>query len=292
MRKTIIKRGVVFASVWLMIAAHYQAYAQSKLPQAPVENSTPGEPISRLNSMKPDGSFQNIFATFIEARTAALGPSYTGEFLATNGYARKNPEVIVLNARCKGPGGFSLYRPGPELIASITKLPEPTNDGAYRATIRKFAHETMTYLQGRRFPKGADCDPTPVAIALVNRQVIRLRRDDAGSSLIGGRIDDAEVYEALQLADGSSVPGGLANGFLDAKTAMLAASRIVGEEILIGIGGKVYLYAAGDDLSVKYKIADERIAALAAATPTVGYRLIGMATGYGPTTRFVPLKAR
>ncbi len=215
----------------------------------------------RLSLVTPESSFKSVFNSFVETIGASQGNSY-------NKVLKEGSEIIVMNARC-GDGAyvnqlsFSLYKldgkssvNGEANMKDISPLVtsyldyraanrETLNTPQTRQRERALLDEIMKNLAVSRFPRKAECDPIPVALSIPD-SVLRLEVDDAKNPLIGSKINDGSLYEAvydkLPLHERKVLDKYGYNRFADTQDAVETARIIPGTKAVIFNGTNFSIY--------------------------------------------------
>ncbi len=263
----------------VVIAALLCGATMQAQPPVPAAAQSWGRIISLVTE---EGNFQTKWDTLEAARAASLGNSY-------NQTLKRGNEVVVLNSRCDGEVSYSLFLGSPAMFEAMQKLNSAALSGsAYNDAQQKLVDTMLVELQKNRIEMPSDCAAVAVEISFAAGTSARLEQNDVAIPLVGGRYNDAYVFEATRLGKirSANIPGstelsgGLINGFIDAKAALFAASQLAGTKIAVIKGDKIYLYRAAYALS-DYPSDDAKLAALKAAKPASGFEILAMIIGSG-----------
>ena len=223
--------------------------------------------IRRLSLVTEQGSFKNVFSSLTEAWTGAMGNSY-------NQTLKKGSEIVVMNSRCSEGGvadkiTFSLYSLPTEIaplvkayVNYVPEAPKASDDLvkrarelelARRARERVLIDQVMKTLSATGFPRKAECDAFPVALALSSNTVVRLEVDDTQCPLIGPKINDGFLSSDLIQSFKSSGKSLLGvnkdfwekygyNRFSVAQRALDISVRIPGTKVIVYNGSNYAIY--------------------------------------------------
>ena len=267
-------RGRAFAIVILFSCSASQA--QTATPKD-------GQAWGRIMTLVTDsGDFERHWDTLEGARRASAGNSF-------NQTLKLGSEIIILNSRCDGQVSYSVFVLSNSMTESAKKInTTASNDPDYSAEQKKkLVDSFLVEFEKSRPAKLSNCEAIPVEISFANGLAARIEYDDVGTPLVGGRLNDAYVFEATRLGKAraankpgsTELTGGAVNGFTDIKAATFAASQIPGNEIAVK-GKKIYLYRTTAKLR-DFSSDDAKLAALKAAKPAKGRKILALITGSG-----------
>ena len=265
--------GRAFAVVILLSCSASQAQ-----PITPKDAQPWGRMISLLLET---GDFQTKWDTIGAAREGSAGNAY-------NQTLKLGSEIIILNSRCEGEVSYSVFALSKSMMESANQISTNlSNDPAGGTKSGKLVASFLLEFEKSRPAKPSDCEPIPVEISFANRMAARIEHDDVGSPLVGGRLNDAYIFEATRLGKAraankpgsTELTGGVVNGFTDIKAATFAASQIPGAEIAVK-GKKIYLYRVTGKL-MDFSSDDAKLAALKAAKPAKGRKILALIMGSG-----------
>ncbi len=240
-----------------------------------------------------EGSFKSVFNSLGEARAAAQGNSY-------NKTLKEGDEIIVMNARTEDPAflsplTYSLFRIQETDIASPVKSyldyrrdnPNMMDTPEGKQRERAMVDEVMKTLAASRFPRKAQSDPVPVELVLQDTS-IRLETDDAQNPMIGSKIGDGYVYEAVMRNErlkASMAFQTLAvrekygyNRYSTVQDAGDVATIVPGTKVIVFNGTNFSLYRLGDFKS-DYKAGDEKFDVFKTTPMRKGWILVAIVAG-------------